>query len=89
MTKIQILFDPDDEDSGWLLCLGFHADEKRSSIYILEAKTMNEICRVILAGFIPWSHHCSWTAKTFHEYEHQQYQQSDEEIQHRNRKSKL
>ena len=53
------------EDEGYLLCLGFHAEEKRSSIYVLNAKTMKEIARVRLRSFIPFSHHCSWTPEVF------------------------
>ena len=55
----------ENEDEGWLLCLGFHAAEKRSSLYVLNAKTMTEVCRIRLLSFIPFSHHCLWTSEVF------------------------
>ena len=57
------------EDNGWLLILAFHAAESRSSVYVLDAKNMHQVCRLCLSGFVPWSHHCSWTSKVFHQQE--------------------
>lgn len=57
----------EEEDAGWLLFLGFHAAEKRSSMYVLDATTMEQVCRVGLKGFIPWSHHCTWNSGVYHD----------------------
>jgi carotenoid cleavage dioxygenase-like enzyme len=55
------------EDDGWLVVLAFHAAESRSSVFVLDAKYMQQVCRLRLAGFVPWSHHCTWTDKVFHQ----------------------
>lgn len=50
----------DDEDDGWLLGLVYNAAVDRSELWIVDAKTMEEVACVRLKTPMPFGLHATW-----------------------------
>ena len=53
------------EDDGWLLAMTFDGDRDRSSVVILDAKTLTQVTRLWLQHHVPYGLHGTFTAKVF------------------------